>query len=206
MQRLQITLLIYLTPEFPAYSILFPILFNIFGFDFILFIIFAISHNSCQWKGWSFKRKIKFSVDKKIVTLLYFYEMKAVMGSERRINVWQISLPCLSVWNILGRQSWFKTLKFHGSYSLQNYLSAFPSETIIRLPRTGFIGWSLLQHSIFQMKNVFCRTIKMIIFFPNMPLEAAFATEDNSIHKLYCANRYLSRLYQETEFILLGVL
>lgn len=59
-----------------------------------------------------------------------------------------------------------KLLKFHSSYSLQNYLSAFSSETIIRLPRIGFIGWSSLQHSISQMKIVFCSTIKMIIFFP----------------------------------------
>lgn len=33
-----------------------------------------------------------------------------------------------------------KLLKLHGSYSLQNYLSSASPETIIRLPRIGFIG------------------------------------------------------------------
>jgi hypothetical protein len=33
-----------------------------------------------------------------------------------------------------------KLLKFQDSYSLQNYLSAFPSQPIIRLPGIGFIG------------------------------------------------------------------
>ena len=33
-----------------------------------------------------------------------------------------------------------KLLKFHGSYSLQNYLSAASHETKIKLLRIGFIG------------------------------------------------------------------
>lgn len=57
-----------------------------------------------------------------------------------------------------------KVLKFHGSCSLQNYLSAISSETIIGLPGIGFVGYSSLQHSILQLKNVFCSAIKMIIF------------------------------------------
>lgn len=93
-----------------------------------------------------------------------------------------------------------KLLEFHSSYSLQNYLSATSPETIIRFPRIGFIGQSSSQHSVLQMKNVFCSTIKMITFsicLLKWPLSQKTTAYINCI----VPNLSQSRMYQETEFM-----